>query len=48
MKLKQQEQIMQLTTSWERKGRLEEKLAITLRLLHKNLILIPSSKPPLI
>jgi predicted transposase YdaD len=35
--LEQQEQIMQITTSWEQKGRaegrLEEKLAITLRLL---------------
>jgi hypothetical protein len=43
MKLKQQEQIMQLTTSWERKGRLEEKLAITLRLLNRKLGTLPEA-----
>lgn len=41
MELQEQEQIMQLTTSWEQKGiiigRQEEKLAITLRLLNRKL-----------
>ncbi len=35
MELQEREQIMQITTSWEEKGRLEEKLAITLRQLKR-------------
>ncbi len=35
MKLEEKEQIMQITTSWKEEGRLEEKLAITLRLLKR-------------
>ncbi len=45
MELEQQEQIMEITTSWERrgitKGRLEEKLSITLRLLNRKLGTLP-------
>jgi hypothetical protein len=43
MELKQQEQIMQLTTSWKEEGRLEEKLAITLRLLNRKLGTLPET-----
>jgi hypothetical protein len=47
MELQQQEQIMQLTTSWEQKGivkgRQEEKLAITLRLLNRKLGSLPDA-----
>ena len=35
--LEEKERIMQITTSWEEKGRLEEKLAISLRLLNRKL-----------
>ena len=35
MELQEREQIMQITTSWKEEGRLEEKLAITLRLLKR-------------
>jgi hypothetical protein len=49
MEIKQREQIMQITTSWEQKGivrgreegRIEEKLAITLRLLNRKLGNLP-------
>jgi hypothetical protein len=37
MEVQEQEQIMYITTSWEQKGRIEEKLAITLRLLNRKL-----------
>ena len=37
MELEKREQIMQITTSWKEEGRLEEKLAITLRLLNRKL-----------
>lgn len=37
MRLEEKEQIMQITTSWEEKGRLEEKLAIALRQLNRKL-----------
>jgi hypothetical protein len=47
MELQEQEQIMQLTTSWEQKGilrgRQEEKLAITLRQLNRKLGSLPSA-----
>jgi hypothetical protein len=47
MELQEQEQIMQLTTSWEQKGiligRQEEKLAITLRLLNRKLGSLPDA-----
>jgi hypothetical protein len=47
MELQEQEQIMQLTTSWEQKGilrgREEEKLAITLRQLNRKLGSLPSA-----
>jgi hypothetical protein len=46
MELQEQEQIMQLTTSWEQKGiligRQEEKLAIALRLLNRKLGSLPN------
>jgi predicted transposase YdaD len=49
MELQEREQIMQITTSWEQKGlvrgreegRLEEKRAITLRLLNRKLGNLP-------
>lgn len=41
MELEQREQIMEITTSWERKGRLEEKLSITLRQLNRKLGTLP-------
>jgi hypothetical protein len=45
MELQEQEQIMQITTSWEQKGiikgRIEEKLAISLRLLNRKLGNLP-------
>jgi Domain of unknown function (DUF4351) len=41
MELQEQEQIMQITTSWEQKGRIEEKLAITLRQLNRKLGNLP-------
>jgi hypothetical protein len=45
MELQEQEQIMQITTSWEQKGiikgRIEEKLAIALRLLNRKLGNLP-------
>ena len=37
MDLQEQEQIMEITTSWQRKGRIEEKLSITLRQLNRKL-----------
>jgi hypothetical protein len=47
MELKDQEQIMELTTSWEQKGivkgRQEEKLSITLRLLNRKLGNLPEN-----
>lgn len=33
MKLEEKEQIMQITTSWKEEGKIDEKLAIALRLL---------------
>lgn len=45
MELQEQEQIMQITTSWEQKGiikgRIEEKLAIALRQLNRKLGNLP-------
>jgi hypothetical protein len=51
MEIQEQEQIMQITTSWEQKGivkgrqegRQEEKLAIVLRLLNRKLSSLPSA-----
>jgi Domain of unknown function (DUF4351) len=43
MESEQQEQIMEITTSWERKGRLEEKLSITLRQLNRKLGTLPDA-----
>ncbi|MGL6344541.1 MAG: Rpn family recombination-promoting nuclease/putative transposase [Waterburya sp.] len=43
METMEQEQIMQITTSWKEEGRVEEKLAITLRLLNRKLGNIPEA-----
>jgi hypothetical protein len=41
MNLQEQERIMQITTSWKEQGRIEEKLAITLRQLNRKLGNLP-------
>ncbi|MBW4535763.1 MAG: DUF4351 domain-containing protein [Pleurocapsa minor HA4230-MV1] len=43
METREQEQIMQITTSWKEEGRIEEKLAITLRLLNRKLGNLPEA-----
>lgn len=43
MELNEKEQIMQITTSWERKGRLEERISIVLRQLNRKIGALPES-----